>query len=64
MKLAKLLVREPQLTREQLVNPHRASYSDRLREAGAIDLRDNHRIVPVRGGYDRIVAIDRTQLVK
>jgi hypothetical protein len=64
MKPGKLSLRQPPLTREGLVNPHRAPFTDRLREAGAIDLTNNHQIVRLRGDYDRVVATDRTRLVK
>ena len=59
-----LKVRQPQLTRETLVNPYKEAFGHRLRNSGAVDLRDNARIVPLRGGYDRIVPIDPTKLVR
>ena len=58
-----LRVRQPPMTREILVNPHRETFAERLRESGAVDLRDNAMITRIRGGYDRIVPIDRTKLV-
>lgn len=66
MKLQSLSLRQPQLTRERLVNRdgHRGSFRDRLRAAKAVDLVNNHRVVPVRGGYDRVLPIDRSLLVK
>ena len=64
MKSGTLSQRQPLLTRQQLVNSHRQSFADRLRAAQAIDLRDNHRVVQLRGGYDRVVAVDLARFLK
>jgi hypothetical protein len=64
MRFSKLKVRHPQLTRERLVDPQQAPFRDRLRDARAIDLVNNHRIVRLNDGYDRVVANDATRLVK
>lgn len=50
--------RIPELARERLVNPHEASYRDRVRAADATDLRRNFRVEELRGGYSRVVALD------
>jgi len=40
------------------------TYEQRLEAAGAIDLRDNHRIIELDNGYLRIEPIDPTKLWK
>ncbi|MDR9852907.1 hypothetical protein RJP21_04735 [Paenibacillus sp. VCA1] len=40
------------------------TYEQRLEAAGAIDLRDNHRIIDLGNGYTRIEPIDPTKLWK
>lgn len=37
---------------------------ERLEEAGSIDLRNNHRIVELGNGYDKIEPIDPNKLFK
>ncbi|WCK57113.1 hypothetical protein PP175_28400 (plasmid) [Aneurinibacillus sp. Ricciae_BoGa-3] len=39
-------------------------YEQRLEASGAIDLRDNHRIVDAGNGYVQIVPIDPTKKFK
>jgi hypothetical protein len=48
----------PEVTRERLVNPHRATYAERVRSAGATDLRENFRIEDLGAGYGRVVIVD------
>lgn len=43
---------------------HADCYEERLEAAGAIDLRDNHRIIHLDNGYARIEPIDNTKLFK
>lgn len=64
MQLSKLKLRQPPLTRELLVNPYRASFAERLRNAQAVDLTDNHQIILLKGGYDRVIITDPTRIVK
>ena len=40
------------------------TYEQRLEAAGAIDLRDNRRVIDLGNGYDRIEPIDPTKLFK
>lgn len=51
--------------REHLANPFCSGcYEERLEASGAIDLRDNHRIIDLGNGYCEIEAIDKTKKFK
>ena len=56
--------RFPELSRERLVNPHKAPFEERLRDAGATDLRRNFRIQALAAGYSRIVPLDPDRKLK
>lgn len=55
--------RIPELSRERLVNPHKADYADRIFAAGATDLDANFRVEELRGGYSRIVPLNASRKV-
>lgn len=55
--------RFPELSRTWLANPYVATYRTRLLKAGAIDLRDNYRLVELSRGYDRVVPLDDSRPV-
>jgi hypothetical protein len=53
------------LTRERLENPHYGQdRKERLIKSGAIDLRDNCRIVDLGNGYVEITPIDPSKKIK
>lgn len=53
------------LTRTDIVNPRaRIPFSERLAQAGAIDLRDNQRTIVKPSGFVEIVPIDKTKKFK
>lgn len=53
----------PRLTRQMIANPHACvPYEERLRQAGAVDLRGNARVVDLGDGYVRVEPVDPTKL--
>ena len=52
------------MSREDLANPFKESYHDRLVKSGAIDLTDNCIFIDLGNGYCRTEIIDETKLVK
>ena len=49
---------QPQISRQQLVPGCGVSYDDKLRAAGAVDLRDNASLERLPGGYLRVTPKD------
>lgn len=60
MSTSRLTLRDPELTRERLVNPHEGPLHQRLIASKTVDLRGNLQIIPLEKGYDRIVPVDPT----
>lgn len=65
VNMDKVIVREKPLTRQFLADPHcDKTHKERLTEAKAIDLTDNHKIEVLNSGYWRISPIDKTKIFK
>ncbi len=61
----KVTVRDRPLTRQNLADPHNdKTHKERLTEAKAIDLTDNHKIEVLNSGYWRISPIDENKVFK
>ena len=62
--MKKIVKHAGSLPRQKLANPHMDTpLEERLRKAGAIDLRDNLRIEPLGNGYSRIVPVDPSKRI-
>lgn len=52
----------PRVTRQQLADPHAGvPYEERMARAGAVDLRDNARVIDHGDGYVTVEPIDPTK---
>lgn len=63
--MKKVVICKEPITREKLENPFlNDSLHDRLVKSKAIDLSNNHAIEDLGNGYCKILAIDKSKLIK
>lgn len=61
----KVICHKKNLSRQDLSNPFRnMSYHERLVKAGIVDIRDNSIVENLGNGYEKMMVIDETKLVK
>ncbi len=63
--MKKVVINEKPLTRQLLADPHyNKPHKERLADAKAVNLENNHNIQVLDSGYWRINPIDKTKICK